>query len=57
MTEGNSKEKIKDFQMRIPPELAERERTFASENNYTAEGVAIEALDIFIREQKKKNNR
>ena len=57
MTEGNSKEKIKDLQMQIPPDLAERVRTFASENNYTVEGVVIEALDIFIREQKKKNNR
>jgi len=27
-------------------------QAFASENNYTVEGVVIEALDIFLREQK-----
>ena len=53
MTEENSKEKIEGLHIHIPPDLAERVRVFASENNYTVEGVVIEALDIFIREQKK----
>jgi len=43
----------KDLHIRIPPDLADRVRAFASENNYTLEGVVIEALDIFLREQKK----
>jgi hypothetical protein len=57
MTEENPKEQIVDLHIRIPPDLAKRVRTFASENNYTVEGVAIEALDIFLREQKEKNKR
>ena len=47
-----TKENTKDVHIRIPANLAERVKTFASENNYTVEGVVIEALDIFLREQK-----
>ncbi len=50
-----AKENIKDVHIRIPANLAERVKTFASENNYTVEGVVIEALDIFLREQKITN--
>jgi hypothetical protein len=53
MTENNPK----DLHIRIPPDLADRVRTFASENNYTLEGVVIEALDIFLREQKRGDDR
>ena len=52
MTEENPKENTKDVHIRIPANLAERVKAFASENNYTVEGVVIEALDIFLREQK-----
>ena len=47
-----TKENTKDVHIRIPANLAERVKAFASENNYTVEGVVIEALDIFLREQK-----
>ena len=47
-----TKENSKDVHIRIPANLAERVKAFASENNYTVEGVVIEALDIFLREQK-----
>ena len=45
-------EESKDLLIRIPPDLAERVRHFAEDHNYTIEGVVIEALDIFLREQK-----
>ena len=44
----------KDLHIRIPANLAKRVKTFASENNYTVEGVVIDALDIFLIEQKKQ---
>ncbi len=47
-----TKENTKNVHIRIPASLAERVKAFASENNYTVEGVVIEALDIFLREQK-----
>jgi len=47
-----TQENPKDVHIRIPASLAERVKAFASENNYTVEGVVIEALDIFLREQK-----
>jgi hypothetical protein len=47
-----TKENSKDVHIRIPANLADRVKAFASENNYTIEGVVIEALDIFLREQK-----
>ena len=53
MTEENPKENTKDVHIRIPANLAERVETFASENNYKIEGVVIEAIDVFLREQKK----
>ena len=53
MTENNPK----GLHLRIPPDLAERVRHFAEEHNYTLEGVVIEALDIFLREQKYQINK
>ena len=47
-----TKENTKDVHIRIPASLVERVKAFASKNNYTVEGVVIEALDIFLREQK-----
>ena len=52
MTEESSKKNMKGVHIRIPANLAARVKTFVSENNYTIEGVVIEALDIFLREQK-----
>ena len=55
MTEESAKENKKGVHIRIPANLAARVKNFASENNYTIEGVVIEALDIFLREQKIAN--
>ena len=53
MTEENLKENNKDVHIRIPANLAERAKAFALENNYKVECVVIEAIDVFLREQKK----
>jgi len=53
MTEESPKENTKDVHIRIPANLAERVKTFASEKNSTVTSVVIEALDIFLREQHK----
>ena len=52
MKKENSKKNTKDVHIRLPESLAERVKTFALENNYTVEGVVIEALDVFLRKQK-----
>ncbi len=57
MTEEKSEERTKDLQVRIPAELAKRVRVFASESKNTITGVVIEALDIFLRDQKKQINK
>ena len=53
MTAENSKENIKDVHIRIPANLAERVKAFASDKNSTVDSVVIEALAIFLREQHK----
>lgn len=57
MTEENHKEKTEDLHIRIPAILAKRVRNFASENDTSITGVVIEALDIFLREHNKQNDR
>ena len=57
MTEENHKEKTEDLQIRLPEILAKRVRNFASENDTSITGVMIEALDIFLREHNKQNDR
>ncbi len=57
MTEEKSEERTKDLHVRIPAKLAERVRVFASESKNTITGVVIEALDTFLRDQKKQNNK
>ena len=57
MTEEKSEERTKDLQVRIPAELAKRVRVFASESKNTITGVVIEALDIFLRDQKTQINK
>ena len=44
MTKENSKKNTKDAYIQLPASLAERVKAFASKNNYTVEGVVIEAL-------------
>lgn len=57
MTEENHKERTEDLQIRLPEILAKRVRNFASENDTSITGVMIEALDIFLREHNKQNDR
>ena len=57
MTEQMPKDKATDLLIRTPPDLAERVRAFASENNYEVEGVVIEALDSFLSGQNKATDR
>ena len=42
----------KEFNIQIPCLLAERVESYAKKNNTTIAGVVIEALDMFLREQK-----
>ena len=57
MTEENHKERTEDLQIRLPEILAKRVRNFASENDTSITGVMIEALDIFLREHNKQDDR
>ncbi len=41
-----------ELTIQIPCRLAERVNAFASQNDSTITSVVIEALDIFLREQK-----
>ena len=41
-----------ELTIQIPCRLAERVNAFASQNDSTITNVVIEALDIFLREQK-----
>jgi hypothetical protein len=43
-----------EFRIKIPCRLAERVETYASANKTTMTMVVIEALDLFLREQRKK---
>ena len=43
----------KEFNIQIPCRLAERVEVYASENNTDIALVVMEALDAFLREQKK----
>jgi len=44
----------KEFNIQIPCKLAERVESYASANNTIINSVVIEALDSFLREQKKR---
>lgn len=57
MTEERLKELTEDLHIRIPSKLAKRVRTFVSENDITITGMVIEALDIFLREKNKQNDK
>ena len=57
MTEENHKERTEDLQISLPEILAKRVRNFASENDTSITGVMIEALDIFLREHNKQNDK
>ncbi len=57
MTKENLKKKTEDLHISIPEILAKRVRNFASENDTSITGVMIEALDIFLREHNKQNDR
>ena len=57
MTEENHKEKTEDLHINVPAILAKRVCNFASENDTSITGVVIEALDIFLREHNKQNDR
>ena len=43
----------KEFNIQIPCKLAERLETYASANNTIINSIVIEALDLFLREQKR----
>lgn len=57
MAEENHKEKTEDLHIRVPAILAKRVWNFASENDISITGVVIEALDIFLREHNKQNDK
>ena len=57
MTEEIHKERTEELHILIPEILAKRVRNFASENDISITGVVIEALDIFLREHNKQNDR
>ena len=44
--------KIKDLHVRIPWALAERVKRYGIERDISTTNVVIEALDIFLRQQK-----
>lgn len=44
-----------EFKIKIPCRLAERVEAYASANKTTITMVVIEALDLFLREQRKRN--
>jgi hypothetical protein len=44
---------ILEFNIQIPCKLAERLETYASANNTIINSIVIEALDLFLREQKR----
>jgi hypothetical protein len=43
-----------EFNIQIPCKLAERVETYASANNTIINSIVIEALDLFLREQKSR---
>ncbi len=57
MTEEIHKERTEELHILIPEILAKRVRNLASENDTSITGVMIEALDIFLREHNKQNDR
>jgi hypothetical protein len=44
----------KEFNIQIPCRLAERIEAYVKENNVDINGIVIEALDTFLRDQKNK---
>jgi hypothetical protein len=46
-----------EYKIKIPCRLAERVEAYASANKSTITLVVIEALDLFLREQRKKDDR
>jgi hypothetical protein len=44
----------KEFNIQIPCRLAERIEAYVKENNADINGIMIEALDTFLRDQKNK---
>jgi len=58
MTSDNFKDQCsdmtKEFNLQIPCRLAERVEAYAKENHADIDGVVIEALDTFLRDQKNK---
>ena len=46
------KDPTQELAIQIPNRLAERIHTYITKNNTTITNVVIEALDIFLREQK-----
>ena len=43
-----------ELSIKIPLRLAERVKIYAQETDNTITGVVIEALDVFLREQKNR---
>ena len=44
-----------DLNIQIPSKLVERVESYAKETGNTVSGTVIEALDVFLREWKKRN--
>ena len=50
----SSANSIQEMSIKIPRRLAQRVDAYARENGTDIENVVIEALDVFLREQKNK---
>ena len=47
---------LKEFNVQIPITLAKRAEIYAQENNNTITNVVVQALDYFLREQRKNSS-
>jgi len=45
-----------ELSIKIPPRLAERVKVYAQETDNSIEGGGIEALDVFLRERKNRQD-
>jgi hypothetical protein len=54
---GNTQQiECEDLRITLPCGLADRVKTYATENGTTVTNVVIEALDTFLREQRMVNS-
>ena len=54
-TDNHQTDTTLELTIQIPPRLAKRVEAYAKETGNTVSGTVIEALDVFLREWKKRN--